>query len=47
MNEQKLRMLPPNIELETKAVLKQLVRSNRSLAELKGYADTILRINTF
>jgi len=41
MSEQKLPMLPPNAELETKAVLKQLVRSNRALAELKGYADTI------
>jgi Fic family protein len=36
-----LPMLPPNAELETKAVLKQLVRANRALAELKGYADTI------
>lgn len=34
-------MFPPNIELVTKAVLKQLVRSNRALAELKGYSDTI------
>lgn len=41
MNEQKLPMLPPNAELETKAVLKQLARANRALAELKGYADTI------
>ena len=41
MIEQKLPMLPPNAELETKAVLKQLSRANRALAELKGYADTI------
>lgn len=41
MNEQKLLMLPPNAELETKAVLKQLARANRALAELKGYADAI------
>lgn len=41
MNEQKLPMLPPNTELETKAVLKQLARANRALAELKGYSDTI------
>jgi Fic family protein len=34
-------MLPPDVELETKAVLKQLARANRALAELKGYADTI------
>lgn len=41
MDEQKLPMLPPNVELETKSVLKQLARTNRALAELKGYADTI------
>ncbi len=41
MSEQKLPMLPPNAELEMKAVLKQLARANRALAELKGYADTI------
>lgn len=41
MSEYKLPMLPPNIELETKEVLKQLAKANRSLAELKGYADTI------
>ena len=41
MNEYKLPMLPPNIELETTAVLKNLAKSNRALAELKGYADTI------
>lgn len=41
MSVQKLPMLPPNVELETKAVLKQLARANRALAELKGYADTI------
>lgn len=41
MSENKLPMLPPNVDLETKSVLKQLVRSNKALAELKGYADTI------
>jgi hypothetical protein len=30
-------MLPPNIELETKAVLKQLARANRALTELNQY----------
>jgi Fic family protein len=34
-------MLPPEVELETIAVLRQLARANRALAELKGYADTI------
>ena len=41
MDKQKLPMLPPKVELETKKVLKQLARANRALAELKGYADTI------
>jgi len=41
VNEYELPMLPPKTELETKPVLKQLARSNRALAELKGYAATI------
>jgi Fic family protein len=41
MNETRLLMLPPNVNLETVPVLKQLAKSNRALAELKGYADTI------
>lgn len=41
MDEVKLPMLPPDADLETKNVLRQLARSNRALAELKGYADTI------
>lgn len=41
MSQNKLPMLPPNIELENKEVLKQLAKANRSLAELKGYSDTI------
>lgn len=41
MDTQKLPILPPNAELESKAVLKILSKANRALAELKGYADTI------
>lgn len=41
MNDFKLEGLPPNGEIETKRILKQLANSNRALAELKGYADTI------
>jgi Fic family protein len=41
MREQKIPMLPLDAELKTKEVLKQLARTNRALAELKGYADTI------
>jgi len=36
-----LKKLPPNVELETKKVLKQLARSHRFLAELKGYVDLL------
>jgi len=36
-----LKLLPPDVNLETRRVLKQLARSHRALAELKGYADTI------
>jgi Fic family protein len=36
-----LKMLPPDVELETKKVLKQLIRSHKALAELKGLADMI------
>ena len=41
MNETIVKYLPPEVTLETNRVLKQLSRSNRALAELKGYADTI------
>ncbi|MFP4243346.1 MAG: Fic family protein [Chitinispirillaceae bacterium] len=36
-----LKLLPPNYDLETKAVLKQAVRAGRALAELKGVSKTI------
>ncbi|NLT94798.1 MAG: Fic family protein [Clostridia bacterium] len=36
-----LKLLPPDVELETKRVLKQLARSHRALAELKGFAGMI------
>jgi len=36
-----LKKLPPKVELETRHVLKQLARSHRALAELKGFADII------
>jgi Fic family protein len=36
-----LPLLPPKAELETKAVMKQLVKSHQALAELKGYAQTL------
>jgi len=36
-----LPLLPPKKELETNRVLKQLVRTSKVLAELKGYARTI------
>lgn len=36
-----LKDLPPEANLETRRVLKQLTRSHKSLAELKGFADMI------
>ncbi len=39
--EKKLEMLPLNKEIETKRVLKQLARTSRTLAELKGIAKTM------
>lgn len=36
-----LNMLPPDANLETINILKQLAKTSRALAELKGYADTI------
>lgn len=41
MDEKKIPLLPPDVELETKKVLKQLSGAHRALAELKGYAGTI------
>jgi len=40
-----VKLLPPDVELETKRVLKQLARSHRALAELKGFAGMIPNIN--
>ena len=36
-----LPLLPPKMELETKAVLKKCISANRALAELKGVGETI------
>ena len=41
MNKNKLPLLPPSAELETKLVMKQLVKANKAVAELKGYSETI------
>jgi hypothetical protein len=35
MPEHSLKPLPPDIDLETNVILKQLVRSHKALAELK------------
>jgi len=34
-------MLPPDTEIETRTVLKQLTKAHRALSELKGYANMI------
>jgi len=36
-----VQFLPPEIELETRRILRQLTRSHRALAELKGFSDMI------
>lgn len=41
MDQNNIKLLPPDEELETRRILKQLARSHRALAELKGFADTI------
>ena len=41
MTDFDLKPLPPAGELETSAVLKELVKAHRYLAELKGVAKTI------
>ncbi|MGD1944900.1 MAG: Fic family protein [Croceivirga sp.] len=41
MQDWKLKSLPLTIDVETKKVLKQLVKSHAALAELKGVAETI------
>ena len=42
-----LPKLPPSAELESKYVLKQLARSHRALAELKGFSGRIPNNNIF
>jgi len=41
MRSTSLNALPPKVDIESKAVLKQLARAHRALAELKGYSNTI------
>ena len=36
-----IALLPPNMDLETKAVLKKTAEAHRYLAELKGFAATM------
>ncbi len=36
-----IKLLPPKADMETKRVLRQLARSHRALAELKGLAETM------
>ena len=36
-----LPLLPPRIEIETKAILKRVISAGRALAELKGVGETI------
>jgi|GEM_PF-2566492 len=36
-----LTLIPPAIELETKEILKQALKSHKILAELKGFAEML------
>ncbi|MBS4032647.1 MAG: hypothetical protein KGZ63_14700, partial [Clostridiales bacterium] len=36
-----IKLLPPDVDIETKRVLRQLARSHRALAELKGLSETM------
>ena len=36
-----LPLLPPNVQLESIPILKQLAKSHKALAELKGYSELI------
>jgi Fic family protein len=41
MNNFKLQALPPEVDLETKNILRASAQANRYLAELKGISKTI------
>jgi Fic family protein len=41
MEDVKLDLLPPKADIETKKILRQLTKTHRALAELKGYSDTM------
>src|SRR6056297_31533 len=41
MDKSMLKALSPEADIETKKILKQLAKANRSLAELNGFSDTI------
>ncbi len=41
MDNNLLAMLPPKLNFESIEILKQLAKTNRALAELKGYSETI------
>lgn len=45
MNQFTLKLLPPEYDVETKPILKQLANAHRYLAELKGVAKTIPNVN--
>nr|WP_279512884.1 Fic/DOC family N-terminal domain-containing protein [Halanaerobium saccharolyticum] len=41
MDENNLKMLPPDLNPEKSQILKQLIQSHKALAELKGFSETI------
>jgi Fic family protein len=41
MTAENLKMLPPELNPDQSQILKQLIRSHRALAELKGFSETV------
>ena len=47
MSDFTLKLLPPEADIETKMILKQLARSLRALAELKGFVQIRCQIRIY
>lgn len=47
MNEYKITMLLPNVDLEIMTVLKQLARANRALSDASGASDAAKEVVSY
>jgi len=45
MTAENLKMLPPELNPDQSQILKQLIRSHKALAELKGFSETVPKKN--